>query len=104
MASLHDLRSRVAALQGPGIASAKASAKLSSKLRAAAAMRFALNELRWSMRQAATFVGVDESVIREWLDAGNQPAWIPLALPRDGQVEYFARLLDELPPESRTGT
>lgn len=103
MSSVHDLRGKIAALQGPGIASAKSGMRLSSKLRAASALRYAIDSLRWSQRQAATYLGVNERVIREWLEAGQQPAWIPLALPSAGQVEYFARLLDEVPPE-RTGT
>jgi hypothetical protein len=104
MANVHDLRQRISNLQGPGVASAKSSAKLSSKLRAASAMRYALDVLRWSQRHAAAHLGVTERVVREWVEAGQQPAWIPLALPSAGQVEYFARLLDEVPPESKTGT
>lgn len=101
---IDELRARVAALRGPGIVAARASVKESRKLRAATALAHALSELHWSMNRAAAHLGVNESVVRSWLDAHMQPAWIPLALPRDGYVAYLEALLNEVPPESRTGT
>lgn len=88
----------------PGLHKAKADAKRSSKLRAAKAFADALTHLRWSKRQTATYVGVDDKTIREWLDAGQQPAWIPLALPREGYMKFLKGLYEEAPPPSHTGT
>jgi hypothetical protein len=104
MADERSFAARLAAERGPGIARAHASTKLSSKLRAASALRFALTDLRWTQRGAADYLGVDEKVIREWLDAGQQPAWIPLALPRRGYTAYLEKLFEEAPPPSMTGT
>lgn len=95
------LAAAFAAERGPGIRQAQASAKTCSKLRAATAFRSALHALRWSQRRAATWVGVDERIIRDWLEAGQQPAWIPLALPREGYMVYLETLFGEAP---RTGT
>lgn len=102
-ADVNALRARVAELRGPGVAKAQSSAKLSSKLRAAFAMRAALEALAWSKNYAAKFLGVDESVIRSWLEAEKQPTWIPLALPQVGQIAYFEALLESI-PSARTGT
>lgn len=104
MSNERSLGERLAAERGPGIARAHAAVKLSSKLRAATALRAALVELRWSQREAANYLDVDEKVIREWLDAGQQPAWIPLALPRSGYMAFLEKLYGEAPPPSRTGT
>jgi hypothetical protein len=101
---LDELRSRVAALRSPGIAQAQSCLKESRKLHAAAAFAHALSVLRWSQRQCATYIGKDESVIRSWIDAHQQPAWIPLALPRDGYLAFLEALLGDVPPESKTGT
>ena len=97
------LRSRVAALRGPGIVQAQASVRSLGKHRASAAMAIALAEMHWSRRDAARHLGVDERVIRDWLDGNRQPAWIPLALPRDGYLAYLDALLGDLPPESVKG-
>lgn len=102
--SAHDLKAKLDAARTPGIAKAKADAKLSSKLRAAKAFKVALESLRWSKRHAAHFFDVDDKVIREWLDAGQQPAWIPLALPRAAYLEYLNALLEDAPLEGLTGT
>lgn len=101
---ISELRARVAALRGPGIVAARSSVKESRKLRAATALAHALSALRWSQRQCAEYVGVNERIVREWLSANQQPAWLPLALPRDGYLAYLEALLGDVPPESRTGT
>ncbi len=102
---LDELRARVADLRGPGIVSARAYLKESRKLRAATALAQALSVLHWSMNRAAAHLGVNESVLRSWLEAHSQPAWIPLALPRDGYLAYLEALLGDVPPESvRDGT
>lgn len=100
--SAADLAAELAALRGPGIARVHASARSASKFRAAFAFGEALRVLGWSNSRAARHVGVDESTIRYWLDASKQPAWIPLALPRDGYLAFLDALLRDAPP--RTGT
>lgn len=105
MSTVHDLRDRLAELRGPSVAKALSSARDNRKARAAMALAHALSVLRWSRRQCAEYVGVDERIIRQWLDAYQQPAWIPLALPRDGYLAYLEALLGDVPPESyRDGT
>jgi len=99
-----DLRDRIATLRGPSVAKCQASLRSSRKARAGLALVHALSVLRWSRREAARHVGVDERVVRDWIEGSRQPAWIPLALPRDGYLAYLDSLLGDVPPESRTGT
>lgn len=102
---LDDLRARIAELRGPGIVAAHSCLKESRKLRAATALAHALSVLHWSMNRTAAHLGVNESVVRSWLEAHMQPAWIPLALPREGYLAFLEALLGDVPPESeRTGT
>lgn len=104
MANLEDMKARVLALQGPMIRKARSDAKLSCQFRAAFALQVALDALGWSQRHAAKALGVDLKVITMWLKAAQQPAWVPLALPREGYLAYLDALLEEVPPASKTGT
>jgi hypothetical protein len=105
MPDLEELRARIAAERGPSVAKARACRKADSKVRAAWALGEALGYLRWTNRHAAEYIGTDEKTIRLWLMAAQQPAWVPLALPRDGYLRYLECLLAEVPPASnRTGT
>jgi len=74
-----------------------------SKARAGLALVAALKKLRWSNRELATYLGVDEKTIRGWISGYQQPAWIPLAMPREGYLEFLRALAKDTPPESIGG-
>lgn len=91
------------ALDESRVVRAKTLMRDGSKARAGLALAQALKKLTWSNRELANYVGVDEKTIRAWIAGHQQPAWIPLAMPREGYIEYLRALAKDAPPESAGG-
>lgn len=69
-----------------------------SEDRAAQAFRAGIEAAGWSQRETARRLHLSERMVRDYLSGARQiPAWAPLALNRDGQVEYMRALLDGVP-------
>ena len=84
-----------------------------SEFRAAfvAAVDYLLTLPGYSMRRIARDVGVDHTVLSDWVDAGDQrrcqiPGWALRALPQEGRVVFMRHMLGWSNDNSdeRTGT
>lgn len=77
---------------------APSSVREQSEDRAARAFRSGIEAAGWSQRETARRLHLSERMVRDYLSGARQlPAWAPLALNRDGQVEYMRALLHGVP-------
>ena len=69
-----------------------------SEGRAAQAFRAGIVAAELSQRETARRLHIDERMVRDYLSGARAlPAWVPLALPRDGQVAYLRALTEDVP-------
>ncbi|GMV18362.1 MAG: hypothetical protein AMXMBFR56_65860 [Polyangiaceae bacterium] len=87
------LRRQLAEMATPRLAKCEATVRERGEERAAQAFLAGMEAVGWGRRETARRLGVCERLVRDYLSGARQlPAWVPLAMPREGQVAYLQAL------------